>query len=240
MKIEVIFLLNERLEDYFFNRNVVVIDILRATSTIITALANGAKSIIPTATVEEAVKIAKNLERSTYLLCGERNTKTIDGFDLGNSPLEYTEDKVSGRKIIFTSTNGTKVFERVKFAKNILIGSTLNATACVSRMQLIDDDWILVCSGRDGCFDESDAVGAGLLIELLSQDINNLIMNDAARVSQLIFNRAKNNLKKYLKRTDHGQILMSNGFEGDIDFISQIDKFSINANFSNNIIGLLQ
>lgn len=98
MKIEVIFLLNERLEDYFFNRNVVVIDILRATSTIITALANGAKSIIPTATVEEAVKIAKNLERSTYLLCGERNTKTIDGFDLGNSPLEYTEDKVSGKK----------------------------------------------------------------------------------------------------------------------------------------------
>lgn len=65
-------------------------------------------------------------------------------------------------------------------------------------------------------------------------------MNDAARVSQLIYNRAKNNLKRYLKETDHGQILMSNGFEGDIDFISQIDRFSINANFSNNIIGLLQ
>lgn len=240
MKVEVIFLLNEKSEDYFYNRSVVVIDVLRATSTIITALANGAKSIIPTSSVEEAVKIAKNLERSTYLLCGERNTKTIDGFDLGNSPLEYTEEKVSGRKIIFTSTNGTKVFERVKFAKNILVGSTLNATACVNKMKSLDDDWILVCSGRDGCFDESDALGAGLLIDLLSQGNENLSMNDAARVSHLIYNRAKTNLKSYLKKTDHGKILVSNGFEKDIDFISQIDRFSINANFSNNIIGLLQ
>ncbi len=240
MKVEVIFFLTEKFHDYFFNRSVVVIDVLRATSTIITALSNGAKNVIPTPTVEEAVKIAKNLERSTYLLCGERNTKTIEGFDLGNSPLEYTSERVSGKKIILTSTNGTKVFEILKHSKNVLIASTLNASAVVEKMKSLDDEWFIICSGRDGFFDESDALCAGLLIELLLKQSEKVDLNDAARVSQIIYSKAKNNLLKHFKNTDHGKILIANGFKNDIEFISQIDRFSVNANFVNNSIGLLE
>lgn len=240
MKIEVIFLVHDKLEDYFLNKNIVVIDVLRATSTIITALANGAKSIIPTPTVEEAVKIAKNLERDTYLLGGERNTKIIDGFDLGNSPLEYSRDKVNGKKIIFTSTNGTKVFEYLKHSKNVLIASTLNASAAVEKIKKLDSDWIFICAGRNGFFDSSDAIGAGLLISILSRQTNKIELDDAGKISLLLYNEVKNNLSKNLKKTIHGTNLLASGFEQDIEFISQVDKFSINASFTNNIIGLLE
>ncbi len=240
MKIEVVFLITNKLEDYFSNKNVVVIDVLRATSTMITALANGANSIIPTASVEEAIKIAKNLERTTYLLCGERNTKIIDGFDLGNSPLEYTQEKVNGKKIILTSSNGTKTFEYLKHAKNVLIASTLNASSIIQKMKSLDDEWILICSGRDGHFDASDAIVAGLLLKLLSKQVDFIEYDDAGKVSLLLYENAHNNLLNYLRDTVHGKILISNGFEKDIEFISEIDKFSIVPGFVNNRIGLLE
>lgn len=240
MKIEVIFFVHNQLEDYFFNRSVLVIDVLRATSTIITALANGAKTIIPAASVEEAVKIAKNLERSTYLLCGERHTKVIDGFDLGNSPLEFSPDKVSGKKIILTSTNGTKVFDYLKKSKNVLIASTLNVSFVTNKMKEIDSDWCIICSGRDGFFDSSDAILAGLIIKNLNKEVDELELNDAGEISSLLYEKYKGNLLNHLKNTDHGKILIANGFEKDIDFIAQVDKFPIIANFTNNYIGILK
>jgi len=239
MKIEVLFIIHEKFEDYFYNKSVVVIDVLRATSTIITALANGAKSIIPAPSVEEAMKIAKNLERSTYLLCGERNTKIIDGFDLGNSPLEYTEEKIKDKKLIFTSTNGTKVFDYLKHSKNVLIASILNAPMVVEKMRSLDDEWTIICAGRNGFFDESDAIGAGMLLDLLISKNEKVELNDEGRTSLLIYQKSKNNLSESLKQTDHGKILIANGFEKDIEFISNIGKFSINATYANNNIGIL-
>lgn len=239
MKIEVLFIIHEKFEDYFYNKSVVVIDVLRATSTIITALANGAKSIIPAPSVEEAMKIAKNLERSTYLLCGERNTKIIDGFDLGNSPLEYTEEKIKDKKLIFTSTNGTKIFDYLKHSKNVLIASILNAPVVVEKMRYLDDEWTIICAGRNGFFDESDAIGAGMLLDLLISINEKVELNDEGRTSLLIYQKSKNNLSESLKQTDHGKILIANGFEKDIEFISIIGKFSINATYANNNIGIL-
>ncbi|MCR4418135.1 MAG: 2-phosphosulfolactate phosphatase [Ignavibacteria bacterium] len=239
MKVEVIFLPNEKMEDYFFQKNVIVVDLLRATSTIITALANGAKNIIPTSSVEEAVKIAKNFERSTYLLCGEKNTKIIEGFDLGNSPLEFTNEKVKDKKIILTTTNGTKVFSLLKHSQNVLIYSTLNLSAVVQKMLNLGDEWFIICSGRNGFYDATDAIAAGLLLHKLNETKTNLEVNDAGLTSLVIYEKYKNDLRKFLKETDHGQILIQNGFEVDIDFISQIDKYNINASYSNNFIGLL-
>lgn len=240
MKIEVIFFVHNQLEDYFYNRNVVVIDVLRATSTIITALANGAKTIIPASSVEEAVKIAKNLERSTYLLCGERHTKIIDGFDLGNSPLEFSPEKVEGKKIILTSTNGTKVFEYLRKSKNVLIASTLNVSAVSNKMMELDSDWSIICSGRDGFFDSSDAILSGLIIKNLNREVNVVELNDAGKTSLLLYEKYEGNILKYLKDTDHGKILIANGFEKDLDFIAQVDKFPIVASFTNNYIGILK
>jgi 2-phosphosulfolactate phosphatase len=239
MKVEVIFLVNEKMEEYFFHKNIVVVDVLRATSTIITALANGAKSIIPTSTVEEAVKIAKNFEKSTYLLCGEKNTKIIEGFDLGNSPLEYSEEKIKDKKLILTTTNGTKVFSLLKHAHNVLIYSTLNVSAVKQKMMELSDEWIIICSGRNGFFDASDAIATGLLLSKLSETQTDLEGNDASKTSLILYQNFKNDLRNFLKATDHGQILIQNGFEADIDFIAQFDRFNINASLSNNNIGLL-
>lgn len=239
MIVEVIFLVNDKLEEYFSNKNVVVVDLLRATSTIITALANGAKSIIPTSTIEEAVKIAKNFDKSTYLLCGEKNTKMIEGFDLGNSPLEYTEEKVKGKKLIFTTTNGTKVFNLLKHAQNVLIYSTLNLSAVKQKMIELSDEWIIICSGRNGFYDASDAIAAGLLLSKLTESQNSLKGNDASKTSLILYEKFKNDLRNFLKSTDHGQILIENGFEADIDFISQLNRFDIIARLSNNNIGLI-
>ncbi len=241
MKIDVIFNLSDKTEEIFLNKSVVVIDILRATSTIITAIANGAKNIIPVGTVEEAIKIAKNLERSTYLLCGERNTRMIDGFDLGNSPLEFTKEKVEGKKIILTTTNGTKIFQNLRFSKNVLVGSSLNVNALCNKMIELDSDWTLICSGRDGYFDQSDAICAGLIIysieELLNKEIE---LNDAGKVSKILYEISKENLQAALKETDHGKILINSNFEKDIEFISQLNLCNINAKFTNNIISILQ
>lgn len=240
MKVEVIFVVNETQEDIFINKNVVVIDLLRATSTIITALANGAKSIIPTPSIEDAVKIAKNLERSTFLLCGERNTKVIEGFDLGNSPLDYTEEKVKDKNIILTTTNGSKIFSLLKHTKNVLVCSILNISAVCQKMQELADEWIIICSGRDGLYDASDAITAGFLVSLLKKNIDNIELNDAGRTSLILFESFKNELISNLKNTDHGKILLKNGFEHDIDFIAQTDKFNINASYSNNNIMVLK
>ncbi|KUK34943.1 MAG: Phosphosulfolactate phosphohydrolase-like protein, partial [Caldanaerobacter subterraneus] len=104
------------------NKNVVVIDTLRATSVITTALYNGAKEIIPVSEVEEAIELVKSLDKTTYLLGGERNSTKIEGFDLSNSPLEYTREKVENKTIIFTTTNGTKALKKVSLADNVILG----------------------------------------------------------------------------------------------------------------------
>jgi len=239
MKIEVIFLVNDKMEDYFFQKNVVVVDLLRATSTIITALANGAKSIIPTSSVEEAVKIAKNFEKSTFLLCGEKNTKIIEGFDLGNSPLDFTEDKVKDKKLILTTTNGTKIFSLLKHSLNVLIYSTLNLTAVKQKMTELSDEWLIICAGRNGFYDASDSIAAGFLISKFSKTKSRLELNDAGKTSLILYEKYKDDLNNFLKKSEHGKILIENGFEADIDFISKIDKFNINAEFVNNNIGLI-
>ncbi|MEE9186419.1 MAG: 2-phosphosulfolactate phosphatase, partial [Bacteroidota bacterium] len=105
------------------DRIVVVIDVLRAGTTIATALQNGAKEIIPAASVESAVKLGNNLFVDVTLLGGERNAKTIEGFNLGNSPGEYSEQVVSGKSIIFTSENGSQAILKARYAKRAVLGA---------------------------------------------------------------------------------------------------------------------
>lgn len=235
MKIDVIFNLHPNFEGEFENKSVVVVDLLRATSTIVTTLGNGAKSVIPAESVSEVVKIAKNLDKETYLLCGERNTKVIDGFDLGNSPLEFTSKKVKEKKIILTTSNGTNVFNFVKHSKNVLIGSILNLSKLIEKMRLKDSEWTIICAGRDNHFDSSDAICAGMIISEFSK-YSELEMNDAANLSLLLYNSCKHDLLSALKKTDHGKILVNNGFEEDLKFIIQKDIYPINCIYSNNNI----
>src|SRR5256712_7071153 len=147
-------------------RGVVVIDALRATTTIITALANGAKAVIPAATSEEAVRLASNLEKDGVLLAGERKSLKVEGFALGNSPLEMTPDVVGGKTIVLATTNGTPALVAVQGADPVLVGAPANFKALVARARAVLDErggLVIVCSGRQRHFALEESYTAGRL-----------------------------------------------------------------------------
>ena len=147
---------------------VVVIDVLRATTTIVTAMAAGASEVIPRATVEEARAEAARLDPRHTLLGGERHALRIDGFDLGNSPAEYTPERVAGRSIVFTTTNGTRAMARCGRAGRVLLGAFVNASAVLEKIAGADRVNLL-CAGTDGGMSNDDVLFAGMLVARLQQ-----------------------------------------------------------------------
>ena len=142
-------------------RAVVVIDVLRATSTMVEALVNGARSILPVAGVDEAVRKAEELGRDTVLLCGERDAEPIRGFHLGNSPAEFTRERVAGKTLIMTTTNGTNAVMLAAPGMAVFAGALLNAHAVAKKLIEMNVDVLLLCAGREGAFALEDAICAG-------------------------------------------------------------------------------
>ena len=140
----------------------VVFDVLRATSTIVTALANGCREIIPVVTVEDALRF---LFKESIILGGERNSLIIPGFHHGNSPLEYTPEKVREKTLVLTTTNGTRAIRgAAEGACQVLIGSLLNARAVAREILRLGENTVLVCAGTRGAFSLEDTVAAGMVI----------------------------------------------------------------------------
>src|SRR5512142_3182270 len=159
MKLEVLFTPAE-LPTTLNDRTVVVVDVLRATSTMVEALANGAKNIFAVATTDEAVKIATGIGRDQTLLAGERNCVRIEGFDLGNSPLEMTGESVGGRQVIMTTTNGTSALAAAASARRVLVASLLNVDAVARELAEGDQEITFLCAGREKRFALEDAICA--------------------------------------------------------------------------------
>lgn len=148
------------------NKSAVMFDILRASSTVSTALANGCKEVIPVMEVEEAFGIARTLPDNTFLLGGERGAVKVPGFHLGNSPLEYGAEVVTGKTVILTTTNGTKALVRAaEGSDEVLIGSLLNATAVAKKLLDLEKDIALICAGTRGNFSLEDTLAAGMVIK---------------------------------------------------------------------------
>lgn len=206
---------------------IIVIDALRCSSTIVTALANGAKAIIPVKTVHEARRIhAKN---PSYILAGERGGLKPRGFNLGNSPLEYTSEKISGKTIILTTTSGTLALTYSREASWVLIGAFLNAKAIAEKASLIanaeDINISIVQAGTNGRFSLEDFICAGAIINELPEC--NIKLSDAAQASLLAFKHAKDDLLAYVIRSDHSRRLIELGFIKDIEFSCKKDLFSV-------------
>jgi phosphosulfolactate phosphohydrolase-like enzyme len=144
------------------NKNVVVIDILRATTTMCVAMENGANSIWPVDSVQKAAQAG-----SSFLTAGERNGEKVEGFDLGNSPQEFSEEVVKGRDIVMTTTNGTKAISLSEGAKNIYIASYRNISAVVQELQKQPEDIVLFCSGWKDQVNLEDTLFAGEVIYLV-------------------------------------------------------------------------
>jgi 2-phosphosulfolactate phosphatase len=167
-------------------RGIVVLDVLRATTTVITALANGAKAVIPAATSEEAVRLASNLEKDGVLLAGERKSVKIEGFALGNSPLEMTPEVVAGKTIVLATTNGTPALVASQGGDPVLVGAPANFAALTIRAReaLADrGELVIVCAGRERQFALEDGYAAGRLIKAVKKGLGKLELNDAAHAA---------------------------------------------------------
>jgi 2-phosphosulfolactate phosphatase len=226
-------------ELYFTGKTTVVIDILRATTTIISALGNGAKEIIPVATVEFAVKVSGGMFGGQTLLGGERNTKKIEGFALGNSPMEYSEDIISGKSIILYTTNGTKAIVKAKFSGELFICAFSNISALAEHLVKLNKDVEILCAGRLNNFSMEDTVCAGKLINEIVKLNNDTILTDSAIASVSLNKSFGKSLLKMLKETEHGKLLIENGYEEDLKFCSKLNTTDSIPYFTGNILKLI-
>jgi len=142
----------------------IIIDVLRATTTLTVALMNGARGVVPTGTPEEALALRK--ARPETLACGERDGRMVPGFDLGNSPFEYTRERVAGRWLAFASTNGSLAMLAARHTRRRVPAGFVNARAVVERVRG-EREIAIVCAGKLGGFSLEDAACAGLLVARL-------------------------------------------------------------------------
>ena len=223
-------------EAQFDRSNVVLIDVLRACTTICTALENGALEIIPAESLEKAINKYSFLDKEKTILAGERNASKPNGFDLGNSPFEYDEKIVSGKKIIFTTTNGTKLFKKAQKSKNRIIGSLVNIDAVIDFLgQDISDNLDqgkdtkvnFMCAGTDGNFSYEDTLCAGAFISKMHEMHNNIKITDTAHAALTLYESNKSDLAGFIKTTRHAKKLKELEHEKDIDFALEFNKFKI-------------
>jgi 2-phosphosulfolactate phosphatase len=198
---------------------VVIIDIFRATSSICYGIENGAEAIIPVSEVEECA--AYREKGLNYLLAAERNGEVVTGFDFGNSPFAYTPEKVAGKTVVLTTTNGTHALHLSRNAKKIVIGSFLNLTALCNWLKTQDDNILLVCAGWKNNFNLEDTLFAGAVVEQLKA--NGYTLDDPALAANDLYQIGQNNIAQYLEKTSHGERLKKLGIEKDIAFCLQVD-----------------
>ena len=227
-------------ELYFTGKTTVVIDILRATSTIVTAISNGAKEVVPVASVEFAVKVSGGMFGGQTLLGGERNTKKIEGFALGNSPFEYSKEIVEGKTIVFFTTNGTKSIAKAKYSENLYTCSFLNISAVAKHLITLNTDVEIVCAGRNNYFSIEDSVCAGMLISKISKVKEDSFLNDSGSAVLTLYEKYGANLIKMMRESDHGKILLENGFGADLEYCSSIDILDIIPSYVSGVMKKLK
>ncbi len=221
--LDVFFSLNSFQEEELRDKAVVVIDVLRASSTIVTALMNGAKAIIPVSDMGEASKIAQNVDSENYLLCGEKDGIKIEGYDLGNSPREYTPEVVGGKKLIFNTTNGTKAIKKSIGSSNLYIASFLNVNAILKALKEETKDIVLICAGWKGRLAFEDMLLAGNIIHLLSDGELPDSSRDGAKVAFGLYDKYGDDVTSVVHQSNHAARLNELEATDDIDYCCQID-----------------
>src|SRR3954464_2765859 len=189
MRIDVLFGVQQLTPQDVQGRVVAMIDVLRASSTIAVALANGARAIIPLESSEDVVTRSKQFERASVLLAGERRMLKMDGFDLGNSPVEHTRQAVEGKTVLLTTTNGTRALLGVQGARDVVVASYVNLTAVCAMLRAAlrgGADVTIVCAGQDRQSPLADAACAGRYVYQITKRRAQAEVNDAALAASLI------------------------------------------------------
>ena len=193
---------------------VVIIDILRATSAICTAFEHGAEKVIPVASVDEA----REFKRQGYLVGAERNGEVVDGFDFGNSPFSYMGEKVKGKTVVITTTNGTHAIQVARNAYKVVIGSFLNIDSLCNWLIEENRNILLLCSGWKNKFNLEDALFAGSVTEKISALSDNYERGDACLALKYLYELAKQDPNKFLNHSSHKERLARLNLKKDIRY----------------------
>jgi 2-phosphosulfolactate phosphatase len=210
-------------------RGVVVVDILRATTSIVTALANGAKAVVPAATSEEAVRLTANLEKNGYVLAGERKSLRIEGFALGNSPREMTPEAVGGKTIYLATTNGTPALVATQGGEPVLVAAAVNFSAVAEQARTLfaaRGDLVIVCAGREKQFALEDAYAAGRLVKAIRKGRRSVALNDGAAVALELATRYAG-WGNALDASDAARQLREVDLADDVAFSAKADRFTV-------------
>lgn len=201
---------------------VVVVDVVRATTSMVEAMANGARAIYPTSSTEEAVRLASSLGRDETILCGESRGLKVEGFDLGNSPAEFAREVVEGKRLVMSTTNGTVALNRVHEAVRVVVGAFTNLGA-VAAAVADDPHVVVVCAGRQGRFALDDALCAGHLLRRMAGD---RAMNDGARAVWELAGVLEPDAAT-LAPTEAGVAVTALGLEADLQICAQVDRHAV-------------
>jgi 2-phosphosulfolactate phosphatase len=204
----------------------VVIDVLRATTTIIHALAAGCTEVRPCLEVEEARTLADSMPAGKVILGGERGGVPLPGFDLGNAPREYTGERCKGTSLVFTTGNGTKALARAAEAERVLIAAFVNFSAVCEQLRPDSRPLHIVCAGEKGLPALDDTLLAGAFVDFLSEEME-VKLNDSARLAWDCYENHGAVLRGALEISRAGQHLQSLGYEEDIRAAAEVDKFNL-------------
>lgn len=203
------------------NTIVVVADVFRATSCMVTAFAHGVNSIIPVATIEEC----RDWQQRGYLAAAERNARRVDGFELDNSPFTYMDRQIQGANVAMTTTNGTLAITKSRSAVKVLVGSFLNLEAIVRYLKTERYDVMVLCAGWKGRVNMEDTLFAGALVERLKD--NYAMAEDSAIMAWRLYEQGKDNLAGYLSNSSHIKRLQRLGIQKDITYCLQHDLYDV-------------
>ena len=227
MNIEVFYTHNYVKASALKDKTAVVIDVLRATSFIIAALENGAKAIVPVDSIPRAFALAKKSGRGKVVLCGERFGHIIKGFDMGNSPLEFTAPRIAGKTMIMATTNGTRACIKSAAAKETFLAAFTNIDAVADRIVRSKRDIAILCSGKEGGYSLEDTVCAGMLIFCLERRGIKAQMDDAALAACAVFKEWLLNIEGMLNLASHGKYLVSTGHGEDLAACARINQYRV-------------
>lgn len=203
-------------------KNVLIVDIFRATTSMITALANDVISITPFKSLEEC----EAMKHKEYIIAGERDGKKVENFDLGNSPLSYLNQNYSNRKIAMTTTNGTLAIDAVKeIANKVIIGAFINFNATIRYLKYQEEDLVILCAGWKGKFNLEDSLYAGAIACFLSKEY--MTDCDGTLAMKNLYQNNKNNIKSFLANASHTKRLQNQNIESDIDFCLSFDIYDV-------------
>lgn len=212
------------------DRVVVVIDVLRAATTVATALANGAKAVIPFETIEETVMRAKAYVRGEVQLAGERRMVRPESFDLGNSPLEYTAETVSGRTILYSTTNGTAALTATHGARACFFAAFVNASATVAMVRATlaeGGDVTIICSGHERHLALEDVVCAGRLVRGITEGRDDVVRGDGARVAEAVERPFVGGVASVAHEAAHARSLTAAGYGLDVQACLSLDRYDV-------------